>query len=408
MATVLSSSAHARSLAPAAANALAGFSFAFALAACICANAMFVDVFNTRRFAVVLVLIAGVLCTVVRRAVVPRESKIYTAFFLYMLLQLAWTSDVQLARNTLVPAFNFPIILALAATVVTCFPRRSVVLGFLGGSLFVTAMYCAATGFPFVRPDLFSYNAIAMASLFALFSAVFCAVTFPKSRLVLLAIPFTWIFVVMTTSIKTNLGIVLGATVVGVFRYGLALRWMTRNVVLILAAVAIVAGFLATNDGASESAKRGFERITLGVRILQAGEALPGYGALDRRRNWTRIGIENWRENPVFGHGVEGFRSRFGTTSHTTLVDLLYNSGVIGFILFYSVFVSMFWRVFFGHRVRGRAENALILGFATCLLFVTVSGTMHYNAILAAIIGVGAALLRGGHAPSSDSDSGPS
>ena len=59
------------------------------------------------------------------------------------------------------------------------------------------------------------------------------------------------------------------------------------------------------------------------------------------RWNLIRLGIEGWKEKPVFGQGFNSFGKRssiaigYSTYAHNNYVEILYNSGVIGLILLY-------------------------------------------------------------------------
>lgn len=108
---------------------------------------------------------------------------------------------------------------------------------------------------------------------------------------------------------------------------------------------------------------------------------------------WLERGIRGWLENPLFGHGVEAFRAQFGITSHSTPTDLLYNSGLIGLVLFYSVFVSLVRRLWLRRDANPFGVDPLILGALVCLGSITLSGTMHYNSFLAATVGIASSLL---------------
>jgi O-antigen ligase len=97
--------------------------------------------------------------------------------------------------------------------------------------------------------------------------------------------------------------------------------------------------------------------------------------------------------SPLFGNGVEAFRTDHGITSHSTPIDLLYNFGVIGFVLFYSIFGSIVMRL---RAVQGKNLGnlpALIFAGVVCYVFITLSGTMEYNAFLGIFISVSTALL---------------
>ncbi|MDT8420834.1 MAG: O-antigen ligase family protein [Desulfuromonadales bacterium] len=56
------------------------------------------------------------------------------------------------------------------------------------------------------------------------------------------------------------------------------------------------------------------------------------------RINFIRSGMEMFWNSPIFGHGLNSF-SYFhnGTYSHCNYIELLFNGGIVAFILFYSI-----------------------------------------------------------------------
>ncbi len=95
----------------------------------------------------------------------------------------------------------------------------------------------------------------------------------------------------------------------------------------------------------------------------------------------------------MLGNGAEAFRSDYDITSHSTPIDLLYDFGLIGCSLFYTLLGSVAWRVW---RLRGWGVDglgAVIFGALVCYGFMSLSGIVFYNAFLAAFLGMGIALL---------------
>ena len=76
--------------------------------------------------------------------------------------------------NTLVPSITFVIALILFGALATCHNLQAVLAGTLCGILIGAAVYTSKTGFPFVYPRDFSYNAIAGMYLLGLFIALLC------------------------------------------------------------------------------------------------------------------------------------------------------------------------------------------------------------------------------------------
>jgi hypothetical protein len=259
-------------------------------------------------------------------------------------------------------------------------------------------LYAAVSGFPLVYPTGFSYNAIAGMYLMGLFAALLLA-CYSRSVGPLLAVAgVLMLLIVATTSIKTNLGIALGVAAASV-TYARHFARGLRRAAVPLVALGVVAGFaVSSNDALVERLQRGAGRVALGIEVLESRDDVAGYSAAGSRQEWMRKGLAGWTRNPVFGHGVEAFRARFGITSHSTPVDLLYNSGLIGLGLFYALFGSMAVRLV---RLRGadmRSSGAVIFGALVCYMFISLSGTMHYNASLAVFVAIGTAVLRGSSA----------
>lgn len=325
------------------------------------------------------------------RVTLLREVTIYSLLFGYMLLQLLWSDDLVLALNTLIPALDCLVAMLLLTSLMNYFDRRAVlagvVFGFLVGSLYFTL----TEGFPFDRYPDFPYNAIANMYLFGMFATLLLGVhqrhKWPYFALaVLLAL-----HVLATTSIKANLGILLGLLAAGLFYFTYMRRLLGRYFFFILILTGGLVATVLSSEGLMRTLQSGFERASLGVQILQAREDLPGYSAYGQRNVWQGEGLRGWLDNPLFGHGVEAFRFEFGITSHSTPIDLLYNSGVIGLLLFYAIFASLAWRLLRARNLRG--TGALVLAGVVCYGFMTLSGTMHYNTFLAGFFALAAAML---------------
>jgi O-antigen ligase len=311
-----------------------------------------------------------------------------------MLIELFWTADLSLVSNTLVPALNFLLVLVLFGSLVTYHDAGTVLQGMSGGFLVGAILYTSTTGFPFAYPPDFSYNAIATMYTFGLFITLLYG-CFRKSKVLIPIAGLTLLaHVVATTSIKANLGIMLGVTVAGLVYSRHLARVARRNSILLLAVIGATGYMLASSSSMLGGLERGLNRISIGVEILQAREDVKGYGSFTKRQKWQEYGLDGWAQNPVFGKGVESFRSEVGITSHSTPVDLLHNSGLIGFVLFYGMFAALAWRVFVEAKSIAGNVRLVILSALICFLFMTLTGTMHYNSFLAAFIAVSVGIVR--------------
>jgi hypothetical protein len=326
-----------------------------------------------------------------------RESALYAAFVGYMFLSLLWAPDADLGMNTLVPAVDFLLILILFGSLITYHDSAAVLAGTLGGFLTGAAIYTHEEGFPFVWPVDFSYNSIAGMYLFGLLVTLIVG-WHMRWRIFPIAVgSILLLLIAATTSIKTNLGVLLGAAGAALIYLRHFLAVVRRTAIVLVVMGGVIGYAVATNDTLIDRLEDAFDRVSLGVGVLTAREDADVRGeglGLQTRVNWKGQGIRGWLTSPVLGLGVEGFRADYGITSHSTPVDLLYNFGVIGLTLFYALFASITWRLW---RARGAGLEglcALILGGLVCYVFMSMAGTLYYNAFIAAFVAIGIALLR--------------
>jgi O-antigen ligase len=332
-----------------------------------------------------------------------REFALYAYFVLYMVIALLWTHDTDLAMNTLAPAVNGILVMILFGSLIIYHNIPTLLAGALFGFAVGAAYYTLTQGFPFSYPQDFSYNAIAGMYLFGLFITLMYGCFGRSSGIFVIAIaPIIMLHIVATTSIKTNLGILLGLLASAIMYFRHFGRLFRRKILLLVLLASALALAVASNDALVDKLGRGAQRVSVGVQVLENRDDVAGYSAFAKRDYWKHAGIEGWKLNPVFGYGVEAFRHDYGITSHSTPIDLLYNSGLIGLILFYAIFASLFWRLLQLDEHRFSGQRSLMFAGVVCYVFVSLSGTVHYNSFLACFVGISSALLASrGRAPRS-------
>lgn len=366
-------------------------------------NAAYDDSFNPARLGVVLIFLLGLHLLRYRKVLFTREFVIYAAFLGYMTLSALWTSDPDFGMNTLVPGVNFLILLMIFGSLVAFHSLRAVVPGILFGFLCGAAIYTHFVGFPFVRPPDFSYNAIAGLYLFGLFSILVWGWYTGQRLACLLMATVALLLIAATTSIKTNLGVAIGLLVGAILYLKDFARVLGRSIVVLVAIGAAFGYAIISNDALLERLQQGFERVSVGVTILSERQDTSKSTSFAERQDWQHIGLTGWASNPVFGYGVEAFRADVGITSHSTPIDLLYNFGLIGIILFYAVPGALVQRLYRAQRTSrerlGALPIVLIAGVA-CYMFMSLAEPLHYNSFFAIFIAVSSALLRSQSNPS--------
>lgn len=363
-------------------------------AACTFAMVMgtvFIDDVSVSRLLVVFALLLWIQAMVIPRLFFCREFALYLAFVAYLFLTMLWTPDPVLGMNTLFPAIDFLLVQMIMGSLVRFASARAVLFGTLVGLWAGSGILTYAVGFPLVLPRDMSYNAVAAIYLYGLFVALTLACLTRAKVLLLISALLAMLHIVATTSIKTNLGVLLGAAVAAVVYFRESSRLLRRHILMLVLGTCAIAYVVASSHLAEQGLARGVERVTLGVSVLQAREDKSGYQGFDERAYWARQGLKAWTRNPLFGKGVEAFRADYGITSHSAPIDLLYNTGLIGFLLFYGMYVALARRLL--TSTASQSLRALILAAVVCNIFMAFSGTLIYQTFLAASIAIGAAIL---------------
>lgn len=82
---------------------------------------------------------------------------------------------------------------------------------------------------------------------------------------------------------------------------------------------------------------RFIERIIAFVDTLTGNSVIDG--STSARIELVDMAINLWLERPILGYGVGGFQQIHGAYAHNNWVDILANHGLIGFIIYYSIYI---------------------------------------------------------------------
>lgn len=346
----------------------------------------------TRTTLVILVLIALHSLRYLR-IWLSREIFLYLGFLAYSLLSLSWVNDFNAGVVTVPALINFSLVLILFSSLAACHDFGALISGMFVGSLAAVAFYSLTTGYPLIYPEDFSYNTIAGMYLSGFFITLMFGAHF-RWRTLTLAVAFILLaLIATTTSIKTNLGAILGIVGAGLLYFKLSVRSIIRSgIVIVLLAVGVFY-VVASNQALTERAQNGFDRVSTGLAVLTNRESDSNGIGLETRQGWKNEGLKGWGTNPVFGYGMEAFRADFGITSHSTPIDLLYNAGLIGCGLFYCLLASIAWRLYSARSPVGRPLRARIAALLITYSFISLSGIMYYSPLLAIYLGVSSGIL---------------
>lgn len=184
-------------------------------------------------------------------------------------------------------------------------------------------------------------------SLGYLFSAKYLIFRMAQLPLIL----FFFIMLLQTGSRKAILGLFIVVTLFVYFKFR---EHIKRNVsaalLMLVVAVSAVAGGLYYLKDTSH-----FYRIQ---RVIDAFESKDISSAGESERGRLELyakGLEVAMDNPVIGVGLDNFRrvdsgnvfsSDIGTYSHSNYIEVLVSTGIIGFVLYYSVYGLLLFRIY--------------------------------------------------------------
>jgi hypothetical protein len=324
---------------------------------------------------------------------ISREMLLYVGLFAYSLLSIFWTEDMHVALSLLPAMTNCFLVLVLFSSLAACHELGVLLAGMTVGCGAGVILYTLTSGFPFSYPDDFSYNTIAGMYLMSLLVVTVLGAYRRWTIVPLAAAAVLLLLIAATTSIKTNLGTVLGFGGAMVLYFKPTAKGLIRAVLIIAVLGAGAAYALRSDPALAERLRAGIQRVSLGVEVLTNREGDSGRTGLGNRRGWEKEGLKGWAANPVFGSGMEAFRADFSTTSHSTPIDLLYNYGLIGFGLFYGIFASLAWRLLKARNAQFRGVRARIAAGLIAYSFISLSGLIYYEPFMAIFVALSTGML---------------
>lgn len=109
------------------------------------------------------------------------------------------------------------------------------------------------------------------------------------------------------------------------------------------------------------------------------------------RINMVKTSIEQFGNAPLLGNGIAHSKVVFGTYSHNNYFEILMNTGIIGFITYYSIYIISIYRAY--RLSKNQRELVIIIGFFLITIMIIEMGLVSYYAryyqiLLAAISSV--------------------
>lgn len=159
-------------------------------------------------------------------------------------------------------------------------------------------------------------------------------------------------------------------------------KHLIRNTVIVAALLVLVIYIIMNVPSLYDVIGQRLENL---IYFIETGRILREGGAEELRAKMIEIGWNAWPESPLLGHGFDSFKyynvqitGRF-FYSHNNFIELLYNLGIAGFIVYYWFYIKM---IITGWRERNSkpqyATYFSIALFISMLFYET--GAINYSA----------------------------
>ncbi len=129
------------------------------------------------------------------------------------------------------------------------------------------------------------------------------------------------------------------------------------------------------------------EKITLYlqniyIRLANVLETLSGE-AMEKstleRKEYIQRGLEFFSNHPFKGIGIDTFRYYYGGYSHNNFVELLLGVGLIGEILYYSIFVLLFVKIY---HMNNRNLKIYLFSIVFAILMIDMGSVSYYDKLI--------------------------
>lgn len=151
------------------------------------------------------------------------------------------------------------------------------------------------------------------------------------------------------------------------------------KMLLALVAASLVGLYLLETVPALEQIRKSLEGMLNGFR---SGEEEMVDGSTQQRMYLMQQGIQVWKEHPFLGVGWNNYRyyNDAKLYAHNNYVELLASLGIVGFLLYYAMFLRVTYILgsALGNR-RLRKEDVLLLGFCGNTLLTEIGAITLYN-----------------------------
>lgn len=227
--------------------------------------------------------------------------------------------------------------------------------------------------------DLINSNVLGMSIAFSTIINIFYGLNFKFEKYSILILP-SIIVIAASGSRKTLLTLIIG--IIGILylkskQDKFSVKKILKILVFLILASVIVYIIIQSNI---------FNNLSSRIGEMFAG--FIGKGEVDRSTNirmlYTQLGLEIFKAHPILGVGIDNARiftyqiSGFNHYLHNNFAELLADVGMIGFVVYYLMYLTIFIKNFILYK-KGNTRAGLILVMLVLMVIMDYGRVSYYS-----------------------------
>lgn len=179
------------------------------------------------------------------------------------------------------------------------------------------------------------------------------------------------IYIIILTGSKK--GVLFGVLLILVY-----LLYQFKNVkslpinILKILVVSFIVGYIAINYLDLGQVSLAYERFVYRIEAF----SMSADTSTEERLYFIQEGLKQFANHPLVGLGIANFSVLYGTYAHNNYVELLADVGLIGFGLYYMIYVFIFVKIF---KMKKGSEKVFLLLIMLVILIMEIAVVNYYS-----------------------------
>jgi len=310
---------------------------------------------------------------------------IYSIFFIFTIASILWSTDMDLA---LIMNVRMAYLLITIITIYSILQKydisSSIHYGIIFGIFLNFILYFDLINVPIETWLWLRYqgttgnpNVLAIVSIFSIFSSIILLYIYRyKNYLKYLHITniIISIFLILITASKK--GILFGSLLLFIY---LLFSHNKFKKIIYIAGTLFLGWMIAIQYFNIDKL---FEKVSYGLirfeRLFGLGGTHIDKSSQDRM-NLIKNGLEKFSEHPYFGFGIDNFRYYFNFYAHNNYVELLFDVGIIGTVIYYMMYIILIKKTTY---LKDKFLKYMIISLLIIVLIMDIALVSYYYKFL--------------------------